>query len=101
MSVTNDDFDQLALTQLKERKTAMGQQNSISAEFRRLGETLSGLASSLQGNEINTAQVLHYIEAIAAKFPLIDASALAKEIQEFQARKQRIAELNAALSQYL
>jgi hypothetical protein len=45
--------------------------------------------------------VLDYIEAMSARSPLIDASALATEVQEFQARKQRIAELNAALSQYL
>ena len=101
MSVTNEDFDQLALAQLKERKTAMGQQASISAEFRHLGGTLSGLASSLQGDEISPAQVIDYIEAMSARSPLIDASALATEVQEFQARKQRIAELNAALSQYL
>jgi hypothetical protein len=101
MSVTNEDFDQLALAQLKERKTAMGHQASISAEFRHLGGTLSGLASSLQGEEISPAQVLDYIEAMSARSPLIDASALATEVQEFQARKQRIAELNAALSQYL
>jgi hypothetical protein len=101
MDVMNESFDKLAVAQLRERKDAMERQRQIQGELKRLGDLLNGLASSLRGDEISSGQVLHYVEALRSQPRLVDAAALAAEIEAFQERKQRIADLNAALAQLL
>jgi len=101
MDVMNESFDNFAVAQLLERKDAMERQRQIQGELKRLGDLLNGLASSFRGDELSSGQVLHYVEALQAQSRLVDAAALAAENEDFQERKRRIADLNAALAQLL
>lgn len=99
--VTQQEHDRLTLLQLQERKSDQHRQNSVKAEFSRLGELLEDLGKCLKFEALPMDRMRDAISAIKQKTELIECWRLLEEFDAYEKREKRLKELEKALKDYL